>query len=59
MRKVNASNHTKCTSLINLLFMGRCNTFNDLSNKVCVPNKRQDLNVSMFNGIAETNESKT
>ena len=40
MRKVNVSNHTNFISLINLLFIGRCNTFNDLSNKVYVPNKR-------------------
>ena len=28
-----------------------CNTLNDLSNKVCVPNKTEDLNVSVFNMI--------
>ena len=33
-----------------------CNTFNDLSNEVCVPNKREDLNLSLFNIITETNE---
>ena len=31
--------------------VGSCNTLNDLSNKVCVPNKTQDLNLSMFNMI--------
>ena len=31
--------------------VGSCNTLNDLSNKVCVPNKAQDLNLSMFNMI--------
>ena len=36
--------------------VGSCNTFNDLSNKVCVPNKREDLNLSLFNMITETNE---
>ena len=28
---------------------GRCNTCNELSNKVCVPNKTEDLNLSMLN----------
>ena len=36
--------------------VGSCNTFNDLSNKVCVPNKTEDLN--MINMIAGINESK-
>ena len=36
-----------------------CNTLNDLSNKVCVPNKTEDLNLSLFNMITEINESKT
>ena len=31
---------------------------NDLSNKVCIPNKTEDLNLSMFNMITEINESK-
>ena len=34
-------------------------TFNDLSNRVCVPNKTEDLNSSVFNMIAEINELKT
>ena len=25
--------------------VGSCNTLNDLSNKVCVPNKTEDLNI--------------
>ena len=33
-----------------------CNTLNDLSNKVCVPNKSEDL--SVFNTITRINESK-
>ena len=37
---------------------GSCNIFNDLSNKVCVPNKAEDLNLSMFNMITGINESK-
>ena len=31
--------------------VGSCNTLNDLSNKVCVPNKTEDLNLSVFNMI--------
>ena len=37
---------------------GSCNTLNDLSNKVCVPNKTEDLNLSMLNMIKGINESK-
>ena len=33
-----------------------CNTLNDLSNKVCVPNKSEGL--SVFNTITRINESK-
>ena len=36
-----------------------CNTLNDLSNKVCVPNKKEDLNLSMFNMITGINKLKT
>ena len=36
-----------------------CNTLNDLSNKVCVPNKTEDLNLSLFNMITGIIESKT
>ena len=39
--------------------VGSCNTVNDLSNKVCVPNKTEDLNLSVFNMIKGINESKT
>ena len=38
--------------------VGSCNTRNDLSNKVCVPNKTEDLNLSVFNMITGINESK-
>ena len=38
---------------------GSCSTFNDLSNKVCVPNKTEDLNLSTFSMITGINESKT
>ena len=39
--------------------IGSCNTLNNLSNKVCVPNKTEDLNLSVFNMITGINESKT
>ena len=32
---------------------------NDLSNKVCIPNKTEHLNLSVFNKIANISESKT
>ena len=38
--------------------VGSYNTLNDLSNKVCVPNKTEDLNLSVFNMITGINESK-
>ena len=39
--------------------VGSCNTLYDLSNKVCVPNKTEDLNQRVFNMITWINESKT
>ena len=39
--------------------VGSCYTLNDLSNKVCAPNKTEDLNLSMFNMFTGINESKT
>ena len=38
--------------------VGSCNTLNDLSNKVCVPNRTEDLNIHVFNMITGKNESK-
>ena len=38
--------------------VGSCNITNDLPKKVSVPNKTEDLNLSMFNIITEINESK-
>ena len=38
--------------------VGNCNTLNDLSSKVCVPNKTEDLNLNLFNIIAGINESE-
>ena len=39
--------------------VGSCNTLNDLSNTVCVPNKTKDLNLRVFNMITIKKESKT
>ena len=39
--------------------VGSCNTPNDFSSKVCVPNKAEDLNLSVLNIITGINESKT
>ena len=39
--------------------VGNCNTLIDLSIKVCIPNKTEDLNLSFFNMITGINESKT
>ena len=36
-----------------------CNTVNDLSNKVCVPNKTENLNLIVFNMITRIYESET
>ena len=38
--------------------MGSCNTLNGLSNKVCVPNKTEGLNLCIFNMITGISESK-
>ena len=35
--------------------VGSCKTINDLSNKVCVPNKTEDLNLSVLIRFTETN----
>ena len=40
-------------------FVGSCNTLNDLSNKLCIPNNSEDINLSGFNMIKDINESKT
>ena len=39
-------------------YVGSCNTLNDLSDKVCLPNKTEFFNLSMFNMITGINESK-
>ena len=39
--------------------VGSCNTLNNLSNKVLLSSKTEDLNLSVFNMITGTNEWKT
>ena len=39
--------------------VGSCNTLNDFFNKVCIPNKTEDLNLSVLTMITGINESKT
>ena len=39
--------------------VGNCNNLNNLSNKVCIPNKTKDLNLSVFNMTIGINEPKT
>ena len=39
--------------------VGSCSILHDLSNKVCVPNKTEDLNLRVFNMITGINELKT
>ena len=36
--------------------VGSCNTLTDLSNKVCIPNRAEDLNLNVFNMVTQTNE---
>ena len=38
---------------------GSCSTRNDLSNRLCVPNKTEGLNQNAFNMITRMNKSKT
>ena len=38
--------------------VGSCNNLNDLSHKVNIPNKTEDLNIYVFNMITGKNESK-
>ena len=71
---VNGYNHIKCVSLsnqkcqiqptlINLHFttihLLHYYNIHDLSNKVCIPNKTEDLNLRVFNMITEISESRT
>ena len=46
--------------LVNLdRFVASYNTFDGLSNRVCVGNETEDLNLHVFNMIAGTNVSRT
>ena len=38
--------------------MESCNTFNDVSDKVCAQNKTEDFSLGVFNMIKGINESK-
>ena len=38
---------------------GCCNTLDDLSNKACVPNKTENLNLSVFSMTTGINEPRT
>ena len=40
-------------------YVGSCNTLIDLSSKACVPNRTEDLNLSVFSMVTFKNESKT
>ena len=49
-----------CVFAVNLdRYGGSCNTFDDLSNKVCVPNGTEDLKLHVFNMTTGINELKT
>ena len=37
---------------------GSCNSVDDLYTKICVPTKRKDVNVKVFNMITNTHEAK-
>ena len=38
---------------------GSCNSVNNLSIKICVPNKTEDIDVKVFHMITNSNEAKT
>lgn len=38
---------------------GRCNALDNLSNRICIPNKIEEVNFSGFNKITKINDSKT
>ena len=52
-------NYTTIYLKLNYRCVESCNSLNDLSNKVCVPNKKEELNLSVFNMITWINEAKT
>ena len=44
--------------MVNLyIFNGSCNTLDDLSSRIYVPNKIEDLNLSVFNMITRINKN--
>ena len=55
---MNTVNNFNIHFQLNQTCVGSCNTINDLSNKVCIPNKTEDLNLSVFNMIKGKHESK-
>ena len=63
---VNSSNSIKVVSLNNqeciiqstLINLQLCNTLDKTYGKICVPNKTDDVNLSVFNMIAGINESE-
>ena len=54
-----ANNYTTIHLQLNQIDVLEVVTLNNFSYEVCVPNKTGDLNLSMFNKITGTNESKT
>ena len=38
---------------------GKCNTLNNLSDRICVPNKTEGLNLKVLKMTTGTNESKS
>ena len=45
--------------VVNLVkYIGNLNTLNNLSNRICVPNKTEDLKINIFNLITGINKSK-
>ena len=37
-------------------YVGRCNILDNLTNRVCIPNKTENLNLHVFNVITGINE---
>ena len=38
------------------IYDGSCNTLTKISGRICVPNKTEDVNLSVFNLITSKNE---
>ena len=38
--------------------VGSCNTLNNLSNRICISDNTEDLNIQVFDMITKKNESK-